>query len=98
MLNHEFDHAVRYEVSPEKFIKDSKTLPEDDFHTKEEYRVISGSERKTAESLGEISLGEVTRFGHSGIRIQTESSDSNTPKDINDIKFFEIEIYNKEDK
>ena len=66
VLNHEADHTLQYLKNPDKFAQDSKTL-DPDYNDKEEMRVITGSEQKTALALGEISAGEVTRTDHIGI-------------------------------
>ena len=91
-LNHEFDHAVQYENNPTKYKNDIKPLddknPHSLYNTEDDYRVITGSEQKTAEALGEIKTGEVTRMGHYGKPVETISPISNTP--INKIEEFEI--------
>ena len=86
-----------YDVSPYAYcldnpINDIKPLddknPHSLYNTEDDYRVITGSEQKTAEALGEIKTGEVTRMGHYGKPIETISPISNTP--INKIEEFEI--------
>lgn len=80
LLNHEFDHAVEWLNSPTDFIDKIKTLPDNDidsdYHTKDDKRVINGSERETAYKLGEIKEGDITRNGHSGIPVTTLSPTS----------------------
>ena len=74
-LNHEADHANEFDKHPNRYIKDSK--PDgSSFDNKEEKRVITGSERKTARALGEIKDGEVTREDHRGQPFQTTSPTS----------------------
>ena len=93
ILNHEFDHAVQFEDNPMLFKENIKILDDNnehaDYHTEEDYRVINGSERKTAEKLGEIEIGGKTRDGHSGIPIRTKNSISNEP--LNKLEEFIIE-------
>lgn len=80
VLNHEADHTLRYLKNPDKFAQDSKTL-DPDYNDKEEMRVITGSEQKTALALGEISAGEVTRTDHIGIPYITKSPTTTEAKD-----------------
>lgn len=67
-LNHEFDHAAQATENPEQSAidRDPKDGPENPYRTKEEERVITGSEQKTAKALGEIKEGQVTRKDHGG--------------------------------
>ena len=80
VLNHEADHTLQYLKNPDKFAQDSKTL-DSDYNDKEEMRVITGSEQKTAFALGEISAGEVTRTDHIGIPYITKSPTTTEAKD-----------------
>ena len=80
VLNHEADHTLQYLKNPDKFAQDSKTL-DPDYNDKEEMRVITGSEQKTALALGEISAGEVTRTDHIGIPYITKSPTTTEAKD-----------------
>ena len=80
VLNHEADHTLQYLKNPNKFAQDSKTL-DPDYDDKEEMRVITGSEQKTALALGEISAGEVTRTDHIGIPYITKSPTTTEAKD-----------------
>ena len=80
VLNHEADHTLQYLKNTDKFAQDSKTL-DPDYNDKEEMRVITGSEQKTALALGEISAGEVTRTGHIGIPYITKSPTTTEAKD-----------------
>ena len=65
-LVHEFDHGVDYNKHPIKHLFNADPDPQKGFdpqyHTKEERRVITGSEKETAEALG-----QATRTNHSGI-------------------------------
>ena len=87
VLNHELDHALGLD----KASKDNKKLQEhianrkkgsdSQYITKEERRVIMGSEQITAKALGEIKDGEVTREDHFHRNIfEAESPTSNKPK------------------
>ena len=80
VLNHEADHTLQYLKNPDKFAQDSKTL-DPDYNDKEEMRVITGFEQKTALALGEISAGEVTRTDHIGIPYITKSPTTTEAKD-----------------
>jgi RHS repeat-associated protein len=63
VLNHELDHASKFDSDPTGYAKGTLT-PDADYGNKEEKRVITGSEQRTAKGLGEISSGQVTRKGH----------------------------------
>ena len=80
VLNHEADHTLQYLKNPDKFAQDSKTL-DPDYNDKEEMRVITGSEQKTALALGEISAVEVTRTDHISIPYITKSPTTTEAKD-----------------
>ncbi|SFG78361.1 RHS repeat-associated core domain-containing protein [Prevotella sp. KH2C16] len=83
-LNHDLDHAARYDNDPIGFLADIKPIkegePDEFYHTKDDKRVIMNSEKQTAEALGEIKSGEITRDSHSGVSIETISPISNKPK------------------
>jgi hypothetical protein len=72
MLNHEVDHALQHDKNPMQQQIDSNT-PVANYKTKEEERVITGSEQTTAKALGEIKEGEVTRKDHGGTTYETTS-------------------------
>ena len=81
LLNHEFDHAVEWLRDPNEFSKKIRILPDKDidaaYHTKEDKRVITGSEKETARSLGELDeKTNITRLDHSGIPVKTLSPTS----------------------
>ena len=80
VLNHEADHTLQYLKNPDKYAQDSKTF-DPDYDDKEEMRVITGSEQKTALALDEISAGEVTRTDHTGISYITKSPTTTEAKD-----------------
>jgi RHS repeat-associated protein len=63
VLNHELDHAARFDKDPVGFAKDA-TTPDAQYGTKEEKRVITGSEQRTARGLKEIGSDKVTRRSH----------------------------------
>ena len=66
ILNHEADHALGALTNPEEHLKRAKNDPTNPYNTKEEERVITGSEQDTAKKLGLIEEGEVTRTDHQG--------------------------------
>jgi len=80
VLNHEVDHALQQDRNPDQYDKDRKT-PDAQYDTKEEKRVIEGSEQGTAKKLGEIEEGEVTRKDHKATRFKTTGPTSTEPKD-----------------
>ncbi len=64
-LNHELDHAASNSRDPKAYHKRNRT--EDmQYGSKEEKRVITGSEQETAKALGEVKKGKVTRTNHEG--------------------------------
>ena len=82
VLNHEIDHALQHDRDPQKLKEDIKNI-NTEYKNKEEERVITGSEQRTAKALGEIKKNEVTRKNHKGKIFIAESPISN--KDINEI-------------
>ena len=85
-LNHELDHAAEFQMNPESYrqniveIEDEKS-PDYYYSSKEEKRVITGSEKETAKLLGETDDEGNTRFDHGGMSIKTLSPISNKPLD-----------------
>jgi RHS repeat-associated protein len=79
VLDHEFDHAQQYLSNPEQYSRDAKTS-DPNYENKEEKRVITGSEQKTARKMGEIGKDEVTRTDHKGRLIETKGPTSNSDK------------------
>ena len=75
VLNHEIDHALRYDKNAEQQHKDYKTK-DVNYKNTEEKRVITGSEQKTAQKLGKLKEGESTRNNHNGILYETTSPTS----------------------
>lgn len=65
VLNHEVDHALRFDTNKEQFHIDSDT-PDKSYKFVEEGRIIQGSEQETARKLGEINAGEITHTNHLG--------------------------------
>lgn len=72
VLNHEVDHALQHDQNPKEFHEDRKKGSDAQYGTKEERRVITGSEQTTAKKLGEIKEGEVTRKDHGGTAYETK--------------------------
>jgi hypothetical protein len=77
MLNHEVDHALDALKNPDKHEENGKQGSDSQYDSKEEKRVITGSEQETAKKLGEIKDGEVTRTDHRGDWITTADPTSN---------------------
>ncbi|WP_026135751.1 RHS repeat-associated core domain-containing protein [Nafulsella turpanensis] len=76
VLEHESDHALaRHTEYPE--FNDRRKTPDARYTNKEERRVITGSEQKTARANGEISSTGVTRTSHSGDLVITTGPTSN---------------------
>ncbi|MDO5577519.1 MAG: RHS repeat-associated core domain-containing protein, partial [Fibrobacter sp.] len=72
VLNHEVDHALQHDQNPKEFFEDRKKRSDTQYGTKEERRVITGSEQTTAKQLGEIKEGDVTRKDHGGTAYETK--------------------------
>ena len=64
ILDHEASHAVQDLKHPEQYEQDSKPHSDKKYDTKEERRVITKREQKTAFALGLIKKGQVTRTEH----------------------------------
>ena len=73
ILNHEIDHALQHDRAPQQMQQDAKEK-DDNYGNMEEKRVITGSEQKTAQRLGEITDKEVTRKDHGGMIYTTTNS------------------------
>ncbi|MDY6293551.1 MAG: RHS repeat-associated core domain-containing protein [Bacteroidales bacterium] len=76
VLNHENDHALQELIDPDKKHQDLKT-EDKRYKNKEEKRVITGIEQKTAKALGEIEDNQVTREDHEGNGVRTYGPTSN---------------------
>ena len=80
LLNHEVDHANQHDKKPGQYQKDRTPGSDSQYDTKEERRVITGSEQETARKTGEIETREVTRKDHQpGTLFRTTGPDSNRP-------------------
>lgn len=67
LLNHEFDHAAGYDSDAKDHYQNFERLEgngNSPYGNREEERVITGSEQRTARALGEIQPGQVTRVDH----------------------------------
>ena len=75
--NFDYDYRLRYYLSPydihttEDLIQQAKDINTNDsqYENKEEKRVIEGSEQTTAQKIGKLNEGEVTRSTHKGGKI-----------------------------
>lgn len=70
VLNHEADHANQHDQNADQYNTDRKTK-DDQYGSKEEKRVIEGSEQETAQKTGETEPGRVTRKDHEGTPYET---------------------------
>ena len=86
-FDHEADHAVNQKLYPDEYKKSTSTA-DSAYGDKEERRVITGSEQKTARANGEINQKQVTRRNHRGKFVITEGVTSNK---INEAKTKEYE-------
>ena len=80
VLNHEIDHANQFDKKPDEYKKDRVRGTDAQYDSKEERRVITGSEQETAKKLGEIKEGEVTRKDHAGTAFPTKGPTSTEGK------------------
>ena len=64
ILNHEADHALQAKTHYKKWVKEIQEDKKNPYESKEEERVITGSEQRTAKALGEIGEEEKTRDNH----------------------------------
>jgi len=71
---HEADHALRHVTKPDRFQQDIAT-PDAQYDTREERRVIRGTETNSARKLGED-----TRDDHGGAEYRVAHSDSREPE------------------
>ncbi|SHH88182.1 hypothetical protein SAMN05443663_11448 [Flavobacterium defluvii] len=76
LLDHEGDHAGKY--AAEGKVNMNLRLGKEDanYDNKEEKRVITGSEQRTARANGEVASPEVTRNNHQGLPVITNSPTS----------------------
>lgn len=80
VLNHEADHALRSLLDPQGLARDTKYDANNPYDTKEEERVITGSEQETALRHGEIKEGQTTRKDHGGTLYKMDGPTSSTPQ------------------
>jgi RHS repeat-associated protein len=73
ILDHEADHAIDAKTNPSQNEANSQYGTDNQYDSKEERRVITGSEQKTARANGEIKQGQVTRKNHGGKYVVTTS-------------------------
>lgn len=77
IFDHEADHALEHKTNTHVYevnrVKDS----DPQYETKEERRVITGSEQKTSRANGETRPGQVTRRNHNGKTVITKGVTSN---------------------
>jgi len=78
VMDHELDHGVQRATNREQFEKDRTPNSDSQYNTKEERRVITGSEQKTAKANREIKADEVTRTNHKGDPVITKGVTSTT--------------------
>ncbi|WP_281987690.1 DUF6443 domain-containing protein [Aquimarina aggregata] len=76
VLEHEADHTNHRVTKPDEH-RDLKDTRDSNYRNKEEKRVITGSEQKTARANGEISGKQVTRTNHGGDHVVTKGTTSN---------------------
>jgi RHS repeat-associated protein len=92
VLNHEVDHALDAVVNPKEHTENSKKGSDSQYDTKEERRVITGSEQETAKNLGEIKDGQVTRTDHKGTAYETTSPTTTKAAPVKPVELQEIII------
>lgn len=76
VLEHESDHALERHTNYSNF-NDGRRTPDAQYENKEERRVITGSEQRTARANKEISATGVTRTSYSGDQVVTGGPTSN---------------------
>lgn len=90
VLDHEMDHAVQFDKAKKqlddgnvkawnKYAATTKPGTSAVYGNKEEERVITGVEQTTAQALGEVEPGKVTRTDHSGRYVCVDGPTSNKP-------------------
>ena len=78
VLNHEADHGLDDKTNPEH-AKNSKIDTNNKYDSKEEERVIKGSEQDTAKKTGKKVPAEGTRTNHKGTPVEVENCISSKP-------------------
>jgi hypothetical protein len=76
VLEHESDHALERHTNYDNF-NEGRNTPDGQYRNKEERRVITGSEQRTAKANKENSPTGVTRTSHSGDQVVTRDPTSN---------------------
>ena len=90
VLDHEMDHGCAFDKAKQQLDKGNveawneyaattKPGTSADYGKKEEERVITGVEQTTAQALGEVEPGKVTRTDHSGSYVWVNGPTSNKP-------------------
>ncbi|HFG0566892.1 TPA: M91 family zinc metallopeptidase, partial [Flavobacterium psychrophilum] len=87
VLDHEADHAGKYAAAGKVSMNSRVETPDKKYDNKEEKRVITGSEQRTARANGEVSAGRVTRTDHKGLPVITTSPTSNKVDAAKTVKF-----------
>jgi hypothetical protein len=85
--DHELDHGVQRATNLKQFENDRTPKSDKHYGTKEESRVVTGSEQKTAKANKEIKDGQVTRTNHNGKSVVTKGVTS-TEVDKNKTQIF----------
>lgn len=96
VLEHEADHVFRRATLPNTQKKDIARTDVGDYDNREEQRVITGSEQKTARANGEIKSNEVTRKSHKATHVITISPTSNKVNKQATYQFHEKRKYTNE--
>ncbi len=76
ILDHEADHAGKYAAAGKSSMNNRVESKDAKYDNKEERRVITGSEQRTARANGEIAMPGVTRNDHKGLPVITTSPTS----------------------
>jgi hypothetical protein len=92
-FDHEADHAIDAKTNPQHE-ENAKIGNDSQYDSKEERRVITGSEQKTARANGEIKAGQVTRRNHRGRAVITTGVTS-TKVDTQKTKEYEEKARNR---
>ncbi|MEO8517505.1 MAG: RHS repeat-associated core domain-containing protein [Flavobacterium sp.] len=87
VLDHEADHAGKYAAAGKGSMNGRVETPDKKYDNKEEKRVITGSEQRTARANGEIAPSGVTRTDHKGLPVITTSPTSNKVDAAKTVKF-----------
>ena len=77
VFDHEADHALEHKTNTQEYEVNRARGSDSQYQTKEERRVITGSEQKTSRANGETRSGQVTRRNHNGKTVITKGVTSN---------------------